>query len=182
MAPRVRWGGSGWKDAPGLRERTRSWKCHWNHCGEEGKDIRRGQVDYSPYMQVIVLFGNNSNQKEWWSRSSASSSCSLLICNFPLLQQGGWPHYLRLSVLFSSSDYMYSGLRIAGYCGWKDFSFVIIRGLVQADGSLVYLRTCWVLSLGHCGASTGEDSGPSAGAVWASALGHCGVQFWLTGS
>ena len=41
---------------------------------------------------------------------------ALFICNFPLLQRGVWPPPFAFSGLFSSSDYVYSGLRIASYC------------------------------------------------------------------
>ena len=47
LVPRMRWGGSGWTDAPGL-ERGAGWKCHWNHHREEGERPGGGRWVIAP--------------------------------------------------------------------------------------------------------------------------------------
>ena len=115
FVPRMRWGGRGWTDAPGLGEGYRLEMSLESLQGGRGK-ARRGQVGYSTYVQVmVVLLDTTQSHKEWWSGaqlrplilclSVTSHSCS-----------GAWPPPFAFSALFSSSDYMYSGLRIASYC------------------------------------------------------------------
>ena len=53
--------------------------------GRKGKG-QSGQVGYSTYVWVMVVLSDTTqSHKEWWS-GSVLSSCSLFICNFPLLQ------------------------------------------------------------------------------------------------
>ena len=47
LVPRMRWGGHGWTDAPGL-ERGAGWKCHWNHHREEGERPGGGRWVIAP--------------------------------------------------------------------------------------------------------------------------------------
>ena len=86
LPPRVRWGGSVWRDATGLGEGARLEMSLESSQGGRG-EARRGQVGYSTYMQVmVVLLDTTQNQKEWWSGvqlhplvlclSVASHSCS----------------------------------------------------------------------------------------------------------
>ena len=54
LAPRVRWGGSGWTGASGLGEGSRLEMSLESSQGGRGK-ARRGQVGYSTYVQVMVV-------------------------------------------------------------------------------------------------------------------------------
>ena len=47
LVPRMKWGGRGWTDAPGL-ERGAGWKCHWNHHREEGEKPGGGRWVIAP--------------------------------------------------------------------------------------------------------------------------------------
>lgn len=128
LAPRVRWGGSGWKDAPGLRERTRLKMSLESLRGGRGK-ARRGQVDYSPYMQVmVVLLETTQNQKEWWSGAQLHP---LVLC----LSVTSTPAARRLApTIFACQSF--SPLQITctvvsellATARWKDFSFVSLWG------------------------------------------------------
>ena len=86
LVPRMRWGGRGWTDAPGLGEGCRLEMSLESLQGGRGK-ARRGQVGYSTYVQVmVVLLDTTQSHKEWWSGaqlrplilclSGTSHSCS----------------------------------------------------------------------------------------------------------
>ena len=67
LVPRMRWGGHGWIDAPGLGEGCRLKMSLESSQGGRGK-ARRGQVGYSTYVQVMmVLLDTTQSCKEWWS-------------------------------------------------------------------------------------------------------------------
>ena len=97
VSPRMRWGGHGWTDAPGLGE---GYKLEMSlESPQEGK-ARRGQVGYSTDVQVmVVLLEATQSQKEWRSGAQLHSLVFLLICNFPVLHEEPGPHHL----LFVSS-------------------------------------------------------------------------------
>ena len=84
--------------------------------GGRGK-ARRGQVGYSTYVQVmVVLLDTTQSCMEWWSGAQLHPLVLCLSVTSHSCSKEPGPHHLHLSALFSSSDYMYSGLRIANYC------------------------------------------------------------------
>ena len=115
VSPRMRWGGHGWTDAPGLGE---GYKLEMSlESPQEGRGkARRGQVGYSTYVQVmVVLLDTTQNHKEWWSGAQLHPLVLCLSLTSHSCSEEPGPHHLHLSALFSSSDYMYNGLRIASY-------------------------------------------------------------------
>ena len=116
LVPRMRWGGHGWTDAPGLGEGCRLEMSLESSQGGRGK-TRRGQVGYSTYVQVmVVLLDATQSCKEWWSGAQLRPLVLCLSVTSHSCSEEPGPHHLHLSALFSSSDYVYSGLRIASYC------------------------------------------------------------------
>ena len=116
LVPRMRWGGCGWTDAPGLGEGYRLEMSLESLQGGRGK-ARRGQVGYSTYVQVmVVLLDTAQSHKEWWSGAQLRSLVLCLSVTSHSCSEEPGPHHLHLSGLFSSSDNVYSGLRIASYC------------------------------------------------------------------
>ena len=84
--------------------------------GRKGKG-QRGQVGYSTYVQVmVVLLGTTQSHKEWWSGAQLHPLVLCLSVTSDSCSEEPGPHHLHLSALFSSSGYVYSGLRIASYC------------------------------------------------------------------
>ena len=116
LVPRMRWGGHGWTDAPGLGEGCRLEMSLESSQGGRGK-TRRGQVGYSTYVQVmVVLLDTTQSCKEWWSGAQLRPLVLCLSVTPHSCSEEPGPHHLHLSALFSSSDYVNSGLRIASYC------------------------------------------------------------------
>ena len=84
--------------------------------GRKGKG-QRGQVGYSTYVQVMaVLLDTTQSHKELWSGAQLRPLVLCLSVTSHSRSEEPGPHHLHLSALFSSSDYVYSGLRIASYC------------------------------------------------------------------
>ena len=105
----------GWTDAPGLGEGYRLEMSLESLQGGRGK-ARSGQVNYSTYVQVmVVLLDTTQNHKEWWSGAQLHPLVLCLSLTSHSCSEEPGPHHLHLSALFSSSDYMYNGLRIASY-------------------------------------------------------------------
>ena len=116
LVPRMRWGGRGWTDAPGLGEGCRLEMSLESLQGGRGK-ARRGQVGYSTYVQVmVVLLDTTQSHKEWWSGAQLRPLILCLSGTSHSCSEEPGPHHLHLSALSSSSGYVYSGLRIASYC------------------------------------------------------------------
>ena len=84
--------------------------------GGRGK-ARRGPVGYSTYVQVmVVLLDTTQSPKEWWSGAQLHLLVLCLSVTSHSFSEEPGSHHLHLSALFSSSGYMYSGLKIASYC------------------------------------------------------------------
>ena len=104
--------------------------------GGRGK-ARRGHVSYSTYVQVmVVLLDTTQSHKEWWSGAQLRPLVLCLSVTSHSRSEEPGPHHLHLSALFSSSDYVYSGLRIASYCTLEPTP-VFLPGESQGRGSLV---------------------------------------------
>ena len=74
-------------------------------------------MGYSTYVQVmVVLLDATQSCKEWWSGAQLRPLVLCLSVTSHSCSEEPGPHHLHLSALFSSSDYVYSGLRIASYC------------------------------------------------------------------
>ena len=116
LVPRMRWGGRGWTDAPGLGEGYRLEMSLESPQEGRGK-ARRGQVGYSTYVRVlVVLLDTTQSHKEWWSGAQLRPLILCLSGTSHSCSEEPGPHHLHLSALSSSSGYVYSGLRIASYC------------------------------------------------------------------
>ena len=116
LVPRMRWGGRGWTDAPGLGEGCRLEMSLKSLQGGRGK-ARRGQVGYSTYVRVmVVLLDTTQSHKEWWSGAQLRPLILCLSGTSHSCSEEPGSHHLHLSALSSSSGYVYSGLRIASYC------------------------------------------------------------------
>ena len=73
LAPRVRWGGSGWTGASGL-ERAPGWKCHWNPQWEEKERPGGGRwVTANPMQMIMVLLEATQSWKDWRSGAQLHS-------------------------------------------------------------------------------------------------------------
>ena len=84
--------------------------------GGRGK-ARKGPVGYSTYVQVmVVLLDTTQSPKEWWSGAQLHPLVLCLSVTSHSFSEEPGSHHLHLSALFSSSGYMYSGLKIASYC------------------------------------------------------------------
>ena len=104
--------------------------------GRKGKG-QRGQVGYSTYVQVMaVLLDTTQSHKELWSGPQLRPLVLCLSVTSQSCSEEPGPHHLHLSALFSSSDYVYSGLRIASYCTLEPTP-VFLPGESQGRGSLV---------------------------------------------
>ena len=104
--------------------------------GGRGK-ARRGQVSYSTYVQMmVILLDTTQSHKEWWSGAQLRPLVLCLSVTSHSCSEEPGPHHLHLSALFSSSDYVYSGLRIASYCTLEPTP-VFLPGESQGRGSLV---------------------------------------------
>ena len=116
LFPRMRWGGRGWTDTPGMGEGCRLEMSLESSQGGRGK-ARRGPVGYSTYVQVmVVLLDTTQSPKEWWSGAQLHPLVLCLSVTSHSFSEEPGSHHLHLSALFSSSGYMYSGLKIASYC------------------------------------------------------------------
>ena len=74
-------------------------------------------MSYSTYVQMmVVLLDTTQSHKEWWSGAQLHPLVLCLSVTSDSCSEEPGPHHLHLSALFSSSDYVYSGLRIASYC------------------------------------------------------------------
>ena len=117
LAPTVRWGGSGWTGASGLGEGSRLEMSLKSSQGGRRK-ARRGQVGYSTDVQVmVVLLEATQSQKEWLSGAQLHSLVFFFCLSVTSQSyvRSLAPTICCLSVHFSSSDCMYSGLRNASY-------------------------------------------------------------------
>ena len=74
-------------------------------------------MSYSTYVQMmVILLDTTQSHKEWWSGAQLRPLVLCLSVTSHSCSEEPGPHHLHLSALFSSSDYVYSGLRIASYC------------------------------------------------------------------
>ena len=103
LVPRMRWGGRGWTDAPGLGEGCRLEMSLKSLQGGRGK-ARRGQVGYSTYVQVmVVLLDTTQSHKEWWSGAQLRPLILCLSGTSHSCSEEPGSHHLHLSALSSSS-------------------------------------------------------------------------------
>ena len=100
FVPRMRWGGRGWTDAPGLGEGYRLEMSLESLQGGRGK-ARRGQVGYSTYVQVmVVLLDTTQSHKEWWSGAQLRPLILCLSVTSHSCSEEPGPHHLHFQ-LFS---------------------------------------------------------------------------------